>query len=198
MSQAVVVGNGESRRGIDLESYRSTHALIGCNGIHRDIKVDHLICCDRRMVAEAIVNPDINDTLIYVRDSWYHYFRKILKNKRIQHLPPIPVVGELKRDQPDHWGSGCYAILLAAHLGFKKITLVGFDLYPTHDRVNNLYKGTPNYAKADAQSVDYSYWVYHTELIFKHYPQCEFNVSNHAAWPMPKEWQKNNVKFLAL
>ena len=57
MSQAVVVGNGESRRSVNLESYRSTHALIGCNGIHRDIKVDHLICCDRRMVAEAIVNP---------------------------------------------------------------------------------------------------------------------------------------------
>ena len=198
MSQAVVVGNGESRRGVNLESYRSPPALIGCNGIHRDIKVDHLICCDRRMVAEAIVNPDINDTLIYVRDSWYHYFRKILKNKRIQHLPPIPVIGELKRDQPDHWGSGCYAILLAAHLGFKKITLVGFDLYPTHDRVNNLYKGTPNYAKTDAQAVDYSYWVYHTELIFKHYPQCEFTVINHAAWNMPKEWQKNNVKFVAL
>jgi hypothetical protein len=198
MSQAVVVGNGESRRGVNLESYLSTHVLIGCNGIHRDIKVDHLICCDRRMVAEAIVNPDINDTLIYVRDSWYHYFRKILKNKRIQHLPPIPVVGELKRDQPDHWGSGCYAILLAAHLGFKEITLVGFDLYPTHDRVNNLYKGTPNYAKSDAQAVDYSYWVYHTELIFKHYSQCEFTVINHAAWNMPKEWQKNNVKFVAL
>ena len=198
MSQAVVVGNGESRRGVNLESYLSTHVLIGCNGIHRDIKVDHLICCDRRMVAEAIVNPDINDTLIYVRDGWYHYFRKILKNKRIQHLPPIPVVGELKRDQPDHWGSGCYAILLAAHLGFKEITLVGFDLYPTHDRVNNLYKGTPNYAKADAQAVDYSYWVYHTELIFKHYPQCEFTVINHAAWNTPKEWQKNNVKFVAL
>ena len=198
MSRAVVVGNGESRRSIDLESYRSTHTLIGCNGIHRDTPVDHLVCCDRRMVAEAIVNPNINDTLIYVRDSWYHYFRKILKNKRIQHLPPIPVVGEFKRDQPDHWGSGCYAILLAAHLGFEKITLVGFDLYPTHDRVNNLYKGTPNYAKADAQAVDYSYWVYHTELIFKHYPQCQFTVVNHAGWAMPKEWQKNNVKFLAL
>jgi hypothetical protein len=198
MSQAVVVGNGESRRGVNLASYRSTHTLIGCNGIHRDIKVDHLICCDRRMVAEAIENPNIGDTLIYVRDSWYHYFRKLLKNKRIQHLPLIPVISELKRDQPDHWGSGCYAILLAAHLGFKEITLVGFDLYPTHDRVNNFYKGTPNYAKPDAQAVDYSYWVYHTELIFKHYPQCEFTVINHAGWAMPKEWQKNNVKFLAL
>jgi len=198
MSQAVVIGNGESRRNINLDAYREKNTLIGCNGIHRDTTIDHLICCDRRMVAEAITNPDIGDTLIYVRDSWYHYFRKILKNKRIQHLPPIPVIGKLKRDQPDHWGSGCYAILLAAHLGFKEITLIGFDLYPIHDRVNNLYKGTQNYARVDAQAVDYSYWLYHTELIFKHYPHIQFTVINHAAWTMPKEWQKNNVKFVAL
>jgi len=198
MSQAVVVGNGESRRGVNLESYRLTHTLIGCNGIHRDIKVDHLVCCDRRMVAEAIVNPNISDTLIYVRDSLYHYFRKILKNKQIQRLPPIPIVGELKKDQPDHWGSGCYAILLAAHLRFEEITLIGFDLYPIHNKVNNLYKGTENYARVDAQAVDYAYWVYHTELIFKRHPQIQFTVINHAGWAMPKEWQKNNVKFVAL
>ena len=198
MSRAVVVGNGESRRDVDLESYRSTHTLIGCNGLHRDMTVDHLVCCDRRMVAEAIDNPDIGDTLIYVRDSWYHYFRKILKNKRIQHLPPIPLQGELKRDNPDHWGSGCYAILLAAHLDFKEVTLLGFDLYPIRERVNNLYKGTQNYAKLEAQAVDHSYWVYHTALIFSHYPGVEFIIHNHKDWVMPKEWQKNNVKFIAL
>jgi hypothetical protein len=198
MSRAIVVGNGESRRSVNLESYRSEYTLIGCNGIHRDTTVDHLVCCDRRMVAEAITNPNISDTLIYVRDSWYHYFRKILKNKRIQHLPPIPVVGELKRDQPDHWGSGCYAVLLAAHLEFKDITLIGFDLYPVHDRVNNLYKGTENYARVDAQAVDYSYWVYHTSLVFKHYPNTQFTIVNHANWKMPTEWQKNNVTVVAL
>jgi hypothetical protein len=198
MPRAVVVGNGESRKHIDLESYRSEYTLIGCNALHRDISVDHLVCCDRRMVDEAIINPNISDTMIYVRESWYHFFRKILKNKRIQHLPPIPLVGDTKRDQPDHWGSGCYAILLAAYLGFNKITLIGFDLYPTQNRVNNIYKGTSNYAKADAQAVDYSYWVYQTAMVFRQYPNVEFTVVNYANWSMPKEWQKNNVKFLAL
>jgi hypothetical protein len=61
------------------------------------------------MVAEAIANPNIGDTLIYVRDSWYHYFRKILKNKRIQHLPPIPIVGELKEISPI---TGAAAVML--------------------------------------------------------------------------------------
>jgi hypothetical protein len=198
MLQAVVVGNGESRKNVDLESYQSTHTLIGCNALHRDISVDHLVCCDRRMVNEAIANPNISDTLIYVRESWYHFFRKVLKNKRIQHLPPVPQTGNSKRDHPDHWGSGCYAILLAAHLGFEEITLVGFDLYPTRDRVNNVYKDTPNYAKADAQAVDYSYWLYQTSVVFNFYPNIQFNIVNQPSWPMPTEWQKNNVKFLAL
>jgi hypothetical protein len=198
MSKAVVVGNGESRKSVNLDNFKSTHTLIGCNALHRDIVVDHLVCCDRRMVDEAINNPNIADTLIYVRDSWYHYFRKILKNKKIQHLPPIPLQGELKRDNPDHWGSGCYAILLAAHLGFAEINLIGFDLYPIRDRVNNIYKGTQNYAKDEAQAVDYSYWVYHTALIFAHYPTIKFIIHNHAGWVMPNEWQKNNVKFIAL
>lgn len=198
MSRAVVIGNGESRKSVDLESYRSEHTLIGCNALHRDISVDHLICCDRRMVDEAISNPNIGDTLIYVRNSWYHFFRKILKNKKIQHLPSVPTVGNTKKDHPDHWGSGCYAILLAAHLGFKEITLVGFDLYPIRDRVNNIYKDTQNYAKADTPAVDHSYWVYQTAIVFGHYPDIKFNIVNHHNWPMPVEWQKNNVTFLAL
>jgi hypothetical protein len=196
--QAVVIGNGESRKPIDLEKYRSTHTIIGCNALHRDTLVDHLVCCDRRMVDEAIVNPNIGDTLIYVRKSWHHFFRKILKNKKIQHLPPIPTTGEAKQDQSDHWGSGCYAILLAAYLGFKEVNLIGFDLYPSHDQINNIYKGTQNYAKTDARAVDYSFWVYQTSQIFRHYSQVQFIVHNRPDWDMPKEWQKNNVKFLAL
>lgn len=198
MSKALVLGNGESRGQLNLEHYCSTHTIIGCNALHRDITVDHLVCCDRRMVDEAIVNPNISNTLIYVRESWYHYFRKILKNKKIQHLPPIPIIGETKRDQADHWGSGCYAILLAAHLGFTEVDLIGFDLYAVQDRVNNIYKGTQNYSKVDAQAVDHSYWVYQTSQVFIHFPQVQFTVINYADWVMPKEWQKNNVRFLAL
>lgn len=195
MSRALVVGNGESRKNINLNLYRSSFSILGCNALHRDFEVDHLICCDRRMVDEAIANPNINNTQIYVRSSWYHYFRKILKNKNIQNLPPIPVTGELKRDQPDHWGSGCYAILLAAHLEFQEVNLIGFDLYPINERVNNVYKNTKNYARSESQAVDYSYWVYQTAQIFIHYPNTVFNIFNIPGWNMPQEWQRKNVQF---
>ena len=195
MSQALVVGNGESRKNINLTTWQSHYTIIGCNAIHRDYKVDHLICCDRRMADEAVKNPNIENTQIYVRDNWYHYFRKILKNKNVCHLPPIPKIGELKRDQPDHWGSGCYAVLLAAHLGFETVDLLGFDLYPNNEKVNNIYKNTTNYAKAGSQAVDYSYWVYQISQIFIHYPNIKFNIFNTSDWITPQDWQRLNVNF---
>jgi len=197
MSKAVVIGNGESRCGIDLETYRP-NTLIGCNAIHRDLIVDHLICCDRRMAAEATDNTQNSNTSIYVRPSWFHYFRKIQKNKNIKTVPSLPYRGELKRDDPDHWGSGGYAVLLAASLGFEEVEIIGFDLYPSNSTVNNIYKGTQNYARIDAQPVDHSYWVYQIAQVFKYYPETKFIIRNKPHWKMPEEWQKDNVKFVAL
>ena len=198
MSKAVVIGNGESRRDIDLNKYKTEYTLIGCNALHRDITVDHLICCDRRMAVEATDNPNTKNTVIYVRDSWYHYFRKILKNKNIKLLPALPYTGETKKDDPEHWGSGGFAVLLAASLGFEEIEIIGFDLYPIDHTVNNIYKDTENYAKAGSRPVDPSYWIYQLGKIFQHYPNTTFIIRNNSLWQFPLEWQKSNVKFIAL
>ena len=104
----------------------------------------------------------------------------------------------MKKDHPDHWGSGGYAVLLAAHFGFKEVTLIGFDLYPTMERVNNIYKGTPNYAKPDSQAVDYAYWVYQIGTVFKYFPETQFIIKNKQHWKLPDDWKKNNVEFVAL
>lgn len=197
-NKTLVIGNGESRRSVDLEKYSSTHCLIGCNALHRDFAVNHLICCDRRMAAEASENPNIKNTLIYVRPDWYHFFRKIRKNKNVNVVPRLPYQGDAKRDHPDHWGSGCYAVLLAAELGFKEIELIGFDLYGLGDAVNNVYKNTVNYSRADSRAVDPSYWIYQISQVFKYYPNSNFIIRNRQGWAMPVEWQKFNVEFVAL
>ena len=51
---AVVIGNGESRASLDLPNLKKIVTLIGCNAIHRDLRVDHLVCCDHRMVQEVV------------------------------------------------------------------------------------------------------------------------------------------------
>ena len=197
MLPALVIGNGESRRHIDISAY-SCHTLIGCNAIHRDLQVNHLICCDRRMAEEAVNNLNTKDTEIYVRDHWHHYFRKIRKNKNVHLLPEVPTRGEAKVNRAEHWGSGAYAVLVAAVLGHEEVTLIGFDLYPIDHTVNNIYKDTANYARTGAQAVDPSYWIYQIAAVFMYYPDTKFVIRNRPGWLIPLEWQKNNVEFVAL
>ena len=44
-------------------------------------------------------------------------------------------------DEPFHWGSGPYAVLLATFLS-KYIKLIGFDLYGIDGKLNNVYENT--------------------------------------------------------
>jgi len=192
--RALVIGNGESRRNINIGSFQD-HTLIGCNALHRDLTVDHLVCCDQRMVREAVENPNTINTTIYVRDLWYHYFRKIRKNKNISLVPDLPYKGDRRHDQSIHWGSGPYAVLLACVLEHREISMIGFDLYAKEDRVNNIYKGTPNYARSESSPIDPAYWVYQIGKIFHHFPDTQFNIYNYSSWQCPLDWQKENVQL---
>lgn len=147
------------------------------------------------MVEEACHNPKNQNSLIYVRSKNLHYFRKILKNKNIRELPDIPFHGEFKRDQPDHWGSGPYAVLVAANTEDKNIILVGFDLFGNSGNINNVYKGTKNYNNVDSKAVDPSYWIHQIAQVFRYYPDKKFTVLNKNNWTMPKEWLLDNVQF---
>ncbi len=194
MSTTLVIGNGESRLKFNWLEINFNN-LVGCNAIHRDVTVDHLVCCDRRMVEEACENPKNKNSFIYVRPSNYHHFRKIRKNKNIRELPDIPFHGEFKRDQPDHWGSGPYAVLVAAQNEDSEIILLGFDLYSNDGNINNVYKGTNNYNKPESKAVDHSYWVHQIAQVFRYYPDKKFTILNKNGWIMPKEWILDNVQF---
>lgn len=185
----LVIGNGESRIGYDLNELKDRYVLVGCNAIHRDVSVDHLICCDRRMTDEAIENPLTNQTKIYTRPQWVR--------PPLYPVPQLPYEGDVKRDDPFHWGSGGFAVLLGALLS-DNVTLLGFDLYDVNKRVNNVYKGTKNYSKADSQPVDHSFWVYQIGKVFECYPNKQFTIINDLNWKLPVDWQKPNVAFAPL
>ena len=71
---------------------------IGCNAHSRDYNVDHLVCCDKRMVKQAI---PVAKTCSY-------------KTKMVARLPQLQdVLGLLQTcpmketdDDPFNWGSG--------------------------------------------------------------------------------------------
>ena len=188
----VVIGNGESRSSLDLTDLKDKVTLIGCNAIHRDLAVDHLVCCDQRMVNEAIANKSIPH--IYTRPRYYNDFRRALQKNSVNNLPDLPYQGKLKADQPEHWGSGPYATLLAAHLKFKSVYMIGFDLYGKNHLVNNVYKNTTNYLPENKSAVDPAFWIYQGRKVFQCYESITFKIFNTAEWRLPTEWQLPNVQ----
>lgn len=185
--QCLVIGNGESRKSLDLSSIKLT--TYGCNAIHRDMVVDHLICVDSRMVVEALENPKTNSSLIYTRTNWINQFSNF---KNVKLVPDLPYQGNLRMDDPWHWGSGPYSVLLAAN-NHNEINLVGFDLYSNNGLVNNVYKDTKNYLVSTKPKVDPSYWIYQVSRIFELNPTKEFRIFNSQDWKLPREWDLSNV-----
>ncbi len=185
----IVLGNGQSRQHLNLDSF--TETKIGCNAIHRDHYVDQLVCVDRRMVQEALDSKYTGN--IYTRAEWEHFF----KHKPIKILPELPYKGSTRPDEPEQWGSGPYAVLLAALLD-DQISMYGFDLFSPTPYVNNIYKDTPNYDSSKKSAIDPRYWIYQISKVFQCFPDKYFSVYNHATWSMPAEWHLANVEFKTL
>jgi len=184
----VVVGNGESRKPIDLQNL-SNHTIIGCNALYRDVAVPHLVCCDMRMVNEAVASQD---TIIYTRPEWISFYTE---HSNVRRVPDLPYSGTLRQDELWHWGSGPLALLVACTMESNDISLIGFDLYGTNDKVNNVYKGSKNYLDIDSNAVDPVYWIYQVSKVFEHYPDKYFTVYNTDKWVMPDSWKLANVNF---
>ena len=184
----LVIGNGESRTSVNINKLNYTK--IGCNAILRDFKVDHLICVDRPMLHEALNSTYYKNSSIYTRRrNWVQY--RLEKNIRM--VPELPYVGDQRPDEAIHWGSGPYAVLLAAKLTQDDIHLLGFDLYSADKRVNNVYKDTANYSPAHKNAVDPRYWIYQIGKVFECFNNTRFIVHNDD-FELPKAWNQPNVK----
>jgi len=182
-----VFGNGESRTSVNIDNLSGIK--VGCNAIYRDYSMDHLICVDRRMVQEALSNNTNQHSYIYTRHDWISQFDAT----RLRTVPKLPYNGSERWDEPFQWGSGPYAVLLAAKL-CKKATvhLVGFDLHSNTPTVNNVYKDTDNYDSSDKRAVDPRYWIHQIGMIFTYYTKINFVVHNDN-FELPKAWIHPNV-----
>jgi len=183
----LAIGNGESRASIDIDKINGPK--VGCNAIHRDYSVDHLICVDRRMVQQAI-DANVNKTsIVYTRTDWVDAYRS---NQKIRTVPKLLEEGNERWDEPFQWGSGPYAVLLGAKLS-KEVKLIGFDLHSKTKTVNNLYKDTIGYDASTKNAVDPRYWIYQIGQVFKWYPKRKFTIYQTNDWQIPQNWKLANV-----
>jgi hypothetical protein len=181
-----VIGNGQSREGYALNQIK--HHIIGCNAVHRDHTCDEYVAVDTRMVEEILRNQANHDKTIYTREDWIDKY--IQRNKKVVALPPLPFTGLNKCDQPFHWNSGPYAVLVACNKRPTQINLLGFDLWSKTSFVNNIYKGTPNYAGAHDRRVTPDFWIYQLARLFNHFSQIEFVQHQLENWRIPDSWKK--------
>jgi len=179
-----IIGNGESRSNLNIDLLQGPK--IGCNAIFRDYNLEHYICVDRRMVREALEHTN---NKIYTRTDWIRDFKAY---GNVTTVPELPYKGTTRPDDPFQWGSGPYAVLLAAKTS-EVCRLIGFDLYSKTKNINNIYKGTPNYNDTDYRAVDPRYWIYQIGKIFSLYPARKFIIYQKDDWSLPEAWNRPNV-----
>lgn len=195
-TQSLVIGNGESRRSIILNS--DQFLTYGCNAAYRDFKVDKLFCYDKRMVIEFLTSDHDLSTIIYTKKEHVNALSCMYSYNLIRSFPDLPYIGINRPDQPKHWNSGQYALLNAAYDDNEEIFLIGFDLYSKNSKVNNIYKDTANYSSSDSHCIDPSYWIYQNSKIFELFPHKKFYIVNELEWAFPDEWRFPNTEFLSL
>jgi hypothetical protein len=182
------IGNGESRKNIDIDQLQGPK--VGCNAIMRDYTVDYLVCVDSKMVGEAIRRQVNEHTLIYTRRNWYDS----VNSKNIRRLPDLPYKGTDRWDDPWNWGSGPYAVLIAAtYAKEREVKLIGFDLYGNEGKINNIYKDSEGYKDGDYSCVDPRYWIHQIGMVFQCFPKINFTIYQPNDWQIPAAWTGRNI-----
>jgi hypothetical protein len=175
MNIAFVLGNGQSRLGLDLHSLRSCGKIFGCNALYRDFAPDVLIATD----------PGISKE---IENSGYPEYHEFFTRKP-QHKNSKIISKNFG------YSSGPIAVTYAAMEGFNKIYLIGFDLVGYNGKHNNVYSGTANYKSLTSDPTYYGNWVNQIKSIAIEYDYTEFVRVGTDTQHCPAEWKRHNIKF---
>ena len=157
MSRAFVLGNGISRKELDLDWLKTLGTVYGCNALYREFEPNVLISTDRP-ISERIQHEGYS-----------------LKNKFYTRRP-LPGQGALPVPQ-QYFGfsSGPIAVGQAAIDKNVAIYLIGFDMGPdSQGRFNNIYADTEFYKRSSAPPTYSGNWVRQLTTIMKDYPKSNF------------------------
>ena len=137
MNEACVIGNGPSRKPLDLDMIHALMTTYGCNALYRDFMPDYLISMDYSMVDEIIQKR------IHYQTKFYTQHDNKIDNRANNGEPIYFISGQ--RETLD---SGNCALRLALRNGHDTVYMIGFDYSTDPSTLPNIYAGTPNYAKS--------------------------------------------------
>jgi len=158
MNCAFVLGNGKSRKGLNLHRLKLKGKIYGCNALYREFAPDYLIAVDPKMVIE-------------ISKSGYQLSNEVWTNKR-RSTDNIQNMNYFEKSLG--WSSGPTALTLASNHGYNKIYILGFDYNSQDGYLNNVYAGTENYRKTTDTATYYGNWLKQTYNCIKRNPNTRY------------------------
>ena len=182
MTTAFVLGNGISRKCIDLDQLRVRGKIYGCNALYREFTPDVLVATDRP-IATAI------------QQSGYASHHEFYTRR------PLDGLGA-KTVPRSYFGysSGPIATALAAIDKHTQVYLIGFDMGPTKcNKFNNVYAGTEFYKELNSTPTFTGNWIKQLIQIMKDHPESEFlRVQGNTTAQIPQLDVIPNFKSLSI
>tara|TARA_R110001606_G_scaffold15338_1_gene63257 strand:+ start:474 stop:1058 length:585 start_codon:yes stop_codon:yes gene_type:complete len=145
---AFVLGNGTSRKSIDLNQLKENGKVYGCNALFREFAPDFLVAVDTKMILE------INKAAYqHSHPVWTNPNRAFNKMNGFNFF-----------QTSKGWSSGPTALWLASTHSTDTIYIIGFDYASIDDKVNNIYADTYNYKKSYEKATYHGNWVRQTMI----------------------------------
>lgn len=180
-TQAIAIGNGESRAQFDLKHVANHKAgfggadrlqSYGCNALYRDFNPDFLVVVGEDIAREVAASAYPADNLVYAHG---------------EHVIDYPGKFYLI-PQNVSYDAGSIAAYMACFDGHTKVFLLGYDSYDVLGPVNNVYKDTNGYPTG-AHEQSHDFWTKAMRLVMTTYNDVEFvRVMPNASWWCPTDW----------
>jgi hypothetical protein len=184
-SIAFVLGNGESRRGIEINDLMEKGTVFACNAVYRTHRPHFLIAVDPKMILE-------------IAETDYMLHNKVWSNFNAQYNKHPKILDHCNWFKPSlGWSSGPTALRMACEHGFKEIYILGFDYQGHNDgkrfKLNNMFGDSRNYKKRNEEATFYGNWMNQTKRCLQDFKDVRFHRVIPKGWFRPKdiEWHEN-------
>ena len=185
---AFVLGNGESRKGIEINDLMEKGTVFACNGVYRTHRPHYLVAVDPKMMQE-------------IAEGDYMLHNKVWSNFNAQYQQNQKIMDHVQWFKPSlGWSSGPTALGMACEHKFRDIYILGFD-YQGHKKddkgnsfkFNNLFKDTRNYKESKSEATFYGNWMNQTKRCLQDFKDIKFHrvIPQGGYQPKDLNWADN-------
>ena len=180
MSQtAFVLGNGQSRRGIDIDDLKEKGTVFACNAVYRTHRPHFLVAVDPKMILE-------------IAETDYPLHNKVWSNFNEQYRKHPKILDHVNWFKPSlGWSSGPTALRLACEQGFKEIYILGFDYQGLKDgkrfKLSNIFGDSRNYKRNIDEATFYGNWMNQTKRCLQDFKEVKFHRVIPEGWFKPND-----------